>query len=385
MTQLLQNVVVSKDAFDTGGEDSWKLVCNVVDFVNEMLARGAYRVDEIPARAIQAYWADYYLAQVVNGGHSQFMGNSRSSGTDPEFIQNSALADLRAMGAAGHCETLTEMIAWAEANSSEARKQSGFGNRAATLDALDKRFYAIDNKMPMAEISAAWIRTWPELTVVSECDYADAIEKAKQRNPYREQRFALHRIDILRMRMLAPKMFSFRLAGCACAPDGLCISSIRATNKTANIKGTDRDTYRLDTDQGKKIGIIAEKWTAVFAPPEDNDSDLDKGMVGKLLGGVYTDDINAIAGLLRDAEAAAAVHLLLKNAGVIDAIHDVVLCRRNEKRTGWIAMIGDRSLFIDHSADESRLLDLADGKAVLATVTQADVREYLDLIAQTAG
>ncbi|WP_461331769.1 DMP19 family protein [Bradyrhizobium diazoefficiens] len=74
----LTTVVVSLDALEAAQapEKADYLTEAVVYYVNEIQRVGVYKGRELPAVAMQAYHADYYLAQVNNGGHSQFIGNT---------------------------------------------------------------------------------------------------------------------------------------------------------------------------------------------------------------------------------------------------------------------------------------------------------------------
>lgn len=122
----LTTVVVPRNALEAAREPDKAeyLTCAVVDYVNEIQRIGIYMGDELPAAAMQAYHADYYLAQVINGGHRQFIGN-----TGAEMLPTTsgdALAGLKAMGASAQHQILLEMMAWVEANPGAAATQNGF-------------------------------------------------------------------------------------------------------------------------------------------------------------------------------------------------------------------------------------------------------------------
>jgi uncharacterized protein DUF4375 len=161
----LTTVVVRRPDHDEGRQpgNGHALVIAVVDFVNDAMHAGVYARHELPAVAMQAYHADYYLAEVNHGGHSQFI---RNAGDMLALTSADALAGLKAMGAHAQYDLLTEMTAWVKANPQEAAAQNGFSVRAKLLDKLDKRFFAAERKAPMSEISASWIAGWPELRIV---------------------------------------------------------------------------------------------------------------------------------------------------------------------------------------------------------------------------
>lgn len=62
----LATVVVRRDALDAAQdpEKAEYLTHAVVEYVNQMQQVGVYSGRELPAVAMQAYYADYYLAQV---------------------------------------------------------------------------------------------------------------------------------------------------------------------------------------------------------------------------------------------------------------------------------------------------------------------------------
>ena len=122
----LTTVVVSLDALEAAQapEKADYLTEAVVYYVNEIQRVGVYKGRELPAVAMQAYHADYYLAQVNNGGHSQFIGNTGVAMLPT--TSGDALAGLKAMGAAAQHQILQEMMDWVKANTGEAALQNGF-------------------------------------------------------------------------------------------------------------------------------------------------------------------------------------------------------------------------------------------------------------------
>ncbi|QLP98656.1 MAG: DUF4375 domain-containing protein [Rhodoblastus sp.] len=160
--------LVSRTAYERAGEpkEAWRLVLDVVDHVNA-LREGLFHVDEIPRRAWGVYFADYYLAQVRNGGHSQYIHNAR----DLAAMSRSALDALDEMGAEALAAILREMLDWARAHPEEAGRQNGFEVRAPALDALDARFYAVNDGAPMSVASARWIAGWPDLKVIEDAGW----------------------------------------------------------------------------------------------------------------------------------------------------------------------------------------------------------------------
>ncbi|MEM9139438.1 MAG: DUF4375 domain-containing protein, partial [Pseudomonadota bacterium] len=117
---LVRDIIVPESATAPDAE-RYALITAVVDYVNHMMEHGAYRRWELPAAAMQAYHCDYYYAQVTNGGHSQFIHNSRMQ----QGVLHDAEAGLKAMGAKVQLDCLRQMRAWAEANAEAAAAQDG--------------------------------------------------------------------------------------------------------------------------------------------------------------------------------------------------------------------------------------------------------------------
>ncbi|WP_042776942.1 DMP19 family protein [Sinorhizobium fredii] len=110
----------------------------IVNFVNYLLSGGFYRLQSLPPYLVQMYHADFYVTQIENGGHSQFVHNC---GTKAQTIFESAEAGLAAMGSCGTCKPGTGARRVGRHNPSKASAQTGLtGGRDPALDALDEAF-----------------------------------------------------------------------------------------------------------------------------------------------------------------------------------------------------------------------------------------------------
>ncbi len=150
------------------GAQNYALMGSVVDWVNAARDKGAYYVDEIAEEAPQAYNADYYYAQVCNGGHGQFRHNSRM---DPMSLTH-ALNGLKSAG-------LTELAACLDALMNAPDMDD------PAVQALDDRFFAAYSDYH-ARINA-WLR--PLVEVVPDQDYPTRMEAFLKLDDVRAQRF----------------------------------------------------------------------------------------------------------------------------------------------------------------------------------------------------
>src|SRR5262245_6538776 len=197
----LAHVIVPRSAVLQAAEPAkaYDLVQAVVNFVNTMTGDGLYTRSEIPAKAMQAYHADFYLAQVKNGGHSQFIHNSHNN---LSFVLADVRAGLSGMKAQAHLAIMERMVAWIAQNPDEASKQTRFrGGRAPLLDELDTLFYKTDQATPMIAQSVRWILSWPELKAVNDAEYQETMRRTALMNPLSEARLVSRSVGNLARQM----------------------------------------------------------------------------------------------------------------------------------------------------------------------------------------
>jgi len=139
--------------------DDVDLVASVVDFVNWAMDRARLIFGEIATEAFWSYHVDYYLAQVANGGHGQFAHNS---GMREQSLDN-CRRGLIAMGAEGYVRIFDDFMAIMNGDAARAKaiqEGSGFGEIDPAIEALDRRFGALEN---LTTLNAAWLRALPAL------------------------------------------------------------------------------------------------------------------------------------------------------------------------------------------------------------------------------
>lgn len=118
-----------------------------------MLTKG-FDWDELPPDLRATSALGYYIGNVLNGGHSQFVGNAFNYfGVGPARMLRDAAEAARAYRLPQTLSVIGQAQAWLAANPEEARRQTGFtGGRAPALDPLDKALMAAD----MVD-EAAWL------------------------------------------------------------------------------------------------------------------------------------------------------------------------------------------------------------------------------------
>lgn len=173
---LCTQILVPEGALsDSGAPVGMNLVQATVDFVNWAMGEAQLLPSEFPSEAFCAYYTDYYLAQVNNGGHRQWAGN----GDFAPLVVKAAGWGLEAMNAAEYLAIYRDFLRLMENKDAAAKimEGGGFGERVPEEDALNDRFYALDPeyKYPLLGTSAAWLRSLPCLKPLP----ADALASAR--------------------------------------------------------------------------------------------------------------------------------------------------------------------------------------------------------------
>lgn len=183
-------VVVSEASL--GDDDPESLICSNVDFVNSLLDE-YLTDDEISPDALRSYYVDYYLAQVNNGGFSQFVYNSR---WNPKMVRL-VREGLQAMQATRHLALFDEGAQLVERLGHEGvdafLESEYFGDNSDrdALNGLNDRFNELDEEEEDLQVlNASWLRRLPNLVVLSDEAMDDEVERRAQAVPDRESRIA---------------------------------------------------------------------------------------------------------------------------------------------------------------------------------------------------
>jgi hypothetical protein len=168
---------------------STDVVSSNIEVVNALFGEHL-RADEIAPDALRSYYVDYYLAQVENGGFSQFVYNSHWSPVMNGFIRE-GLAAMRAMR---HLALFNESAALVEKLGAERLptflEGELFGTNP-TRDALNinnDRFYALTETEDLIALNAAWLRSLPGLKVMTAAEITAEIARRGAALPDREER-----------------------------------------------------------------------------------------------------------------------------------------------------------------------------------------------------
>lgn len=258
---LVPEAAVAVDA------ETHALTTAVVDYVNRMMNDALYRRDEIPQEAMWIYHADYYLAEVNNGGHSQFIRNSGMS----DFITSDIRSALRLVGAREMAACFDEMICWVSANPTEAATQNGFSQRAEELDALDQRFFALGDDKFYPKVNA-WLASSGLLKPLPATALRESFEDEARHNPHFAKRARIQRINRLQHTLTADFLGLFQVAGAKMLTKEGILEIQRLTAGTPMGHPTEDDgiIWGVATNSGVLAGYVTESTVVLAEPGREN-------------------------------------------------------------------------------------------------------------------
>ncbi len=251
-------VVVSRESYRSSEVSA--LVSSNVSFVAALLER-LFHEDEIPPNALRSYYVDYYLAQRLNGGFSQFVYNSEWS----PHIARWTREGLQAIGAHRHLAHLDEA-----ASLVAALKPSGlrrfltslyFGrNRDRDrLAACDDSFEELLETENLIELNAAWLRSLPDLSVLSLDEMEQEIKARAAHIPNLPERAAA---------ALAAEPLYRKNIRALCAKSGHTLQRITVGDPTFVFQNQEIMGWHFFTDHGHFVSVETSAKAYMLSHPD---------------------------------------------------------------------------------------------------------------------
>lgn len=233
-------VIVSTDAITS--DDPSELIYSNIDVVNALFAEHLTH-DEISSDALRSYYVDYFLAELNNGGFSQFVYNSRW-GKCIDYIRDG----LAAMGANKHLELFG--VASQQMNNRpgieglERFLASGyFGDNAErdVLNEFNEGFFTLGDSEDLTELNAVWLRGLPHLVALSQSEIEEEIARRAAAIPDRDVRIA---------EALAAEPRFMKVIRGLCAASGQELDCVTAGDPSNKYNGKQVTAWHFLTDQG---------------------------------------------------------------------------------------------------------------------------------------
>lgn len=179
---LIDKILISQQSLDS--DDNYDVIYSNIENLNGLFERYV-EYDEVCKEALYSYFVDYYLAQVNNGGFSQFVYNA---GWD-EFIVNCVREGLRAMNATKHSALFEQSANLIDQFSDEQFEQFlageyfGENEQRDILNSFDDQFYELNDHEDLIEINSQWLKSHPKLQVVDEDDLDELLDQIASKIP----------------------------------------------------------------------------------------------------------------------------------------------------------------------------------------------------------
>lgn len=165
--QLSPNIIVSKQSLES--KDAYDVIMSNIDCLNTLFEH-LLEYNEVSTAALNSYFVDYYLAQVNNGGFSQFVYNTNWDVVVVKHVREG----LKAMNAAQHLALFEQSAQLIDRFSDEQLEQFlegeyfGENEQRDILNAFDDQFYALNEIEDLIEYNSQWLKSHPQLQVVDE-------------------------------------------------------------------------------------------------------------------------------------------------------------------------------------------------------------------------
>ena len=357
-------VIVYRTEWDSGGGD---LVYGVVRYVNLLFEEGLYAPQGLKPKLMQCYHTDLYLAQVNNGGHSQYTGNGRPHLEDTNA--NVALG-LRAMGASIHDDIFTRYRTWLVANSRLAQEQTGFGDIPDFLKSLDSEFYKAPD---LSDLNAAWIQRWDDVILAEDVDdYRMKMQVLFQSNPDRDAVRISREIRSATHSLTSPQELGLAIAGSQ--QPGFVLTRLSGGGQV------------VEDDDGNTTAVFPAECNALSGSTVTVHH-MTRGVVAvvhqageqTIMGKVSNETLETLIRMARELAAGPALHLLASRAG-LDLNSHIIVPQVGDGQTYSVRLL-------DHNARCAGWMTLNAGGAVLTGPAGREQRAKIgrqDIVAHAA-
>ena len=263
------HILVSESSLGPEAESYEAAMC-VVDFVNEMTTNAHYRRDELPQEAFWLYHADYYVGEVLNGGHSQFIGNSQSqAGGTVSALENTyenVAKGLRLVGAERYGECFEQMCRWISTNEDSAANQNGFSIRADALEELDTKFYEVVSDEVYYNRIRDWLSRSELVRVVPDADWDVEIEALKNANPLYDARMERWNAEEIQGYLINPYICYFSFLWANMVENDRPVEVTLLSGHLAHPRKPDEPVWRVQVNSDELIGFVMDSQILMVQP-----------------------------------------------------------------------------------------------------------------------
>lgn len=249
-----QSVVVSKSSLES--DDPYAVVYSNNTFINALQSEHFAPI-ELSADAMRSYYVDYYLAQINNGGFSQFVYNSGWE----EGVIRCVREGLLAMGAYQHYELFNQSASILDQLGPDLLEKFyeseyfGQNEERDILNAFDDKFYDLSEREDLVQLNSDWLKGLPNLVIMTVDEMKDEVERRAAALPDRAARAA---------DALANEPRFMKLMRALCAEAGHEFTHATAGDPTHEYKGQQILAWHFITDKGHYYMVDADGKAMMF-------------------------------------------------------------------------------------------------------------------------
>ena len=177
-------IAVTKSSFLCA--DSVDLIEAHAESVRILLNDYCYELDEIPKMSAMAYLVQFYIEQVRNGGHGQFLGNGRIYKDFLDLVEE-GLCHLKQSDILSVYRDFRAYLNIDHERADRIADGYGFGNIEPEIRKIDEKFLGLDENSLWDRL-AEFLRYEANLMVVADDLFTATVESAGRLNPHVAER-----------------------------------------------------------------------------------------------------------------------------------------------------------------------------------------------------
>jgi Domain of unknown function (DUF4375) len=255
---IIKELVLPRESANS--DDPYDVVHRNIQFVNYLCETALFLPEEIVPEAMWSYQVDYYLGQVNNGGHGQYVGNSRMLASIIEPTKRG----LAAMGAIDYGAIYADLHTILASNRDLAERTAaggGFGEIDPAIKELDRRFFAIDGTDRLIAQNRAFLLGLKNLRLVRSSAWKRELERLGRLNAKREERALAARRRVEEIAAKDPRMI---LAKELCVRAGRVFVKWTGVNPGCQLDGKRADGWFMATDKGAAVAFFQTDGALLF-------------------------------------------------------------------------------------------------------------------------
>ncbi|EJL22444.1 hypothetical protein PMI02_04676 [Novosphingobium sp. AP12] len=166
--------------------DPMDLIDSHSSTIRRLIGDHFYNINEIPHASAMAYLVEYYVHQVENGGHGQFLGNGRRYENLLPIVQEG----LSALNAQPFLDLYLRFRKFLDADHARAdliAEGCGFGELEPEIERIDAAFLALERSTVWTEL-ARFLRHQADLDPVQDSSLRSTITAIGRLNPRQHSR-----------------------------------------------------------------------------------------------------------------------------------------------------------------------------------------------------